>query len=331
MTDDGPLSTHTTVEYRLDDVKAKGEKKPFLYILAGSLVGRKYPLTESRSSVGRSSKCTICISDKQISRQHFEVLLEGGAAVVRDLGSRNGTFVNGVKRDVSPLADGDKIQISAATIMKFTLQDVTESHFHDKLYSMATRDPVTNAYNRGHFLTQFAQSYEQTFVDESALSMLMLDLDLFKRVNDTYGHLAGDLALQMVARALRGELRSNDLLARYGGEEFAALLRDADEEAAVAIAERMRVAVAEMKLKYQEAEFQVTISIGVATHTVQDPFPDIDSMIREADSCLYASKERGRNLVTTPGDLMEETAVGAAPDLEEPVVESAPELEDSDT
>jgi two-component system, cell cycle response regulator len=320
MTEDGPLSSHTTVEYRLDDMPAKGEKKPFLYVLAGSLVGRKYPLTESCSSVGRSSKCTICVSDNQISRQHFEILLEGGAAVVRDLGSKNGTFVNGVKRDMSPLKDGDKIQISAATIMKFSYQDVTESHFHDKLYSMATRDPVTNAYNRGHFLTQFAQAYEQTFVDESALSMLMLDLDHFKRVNDTFGHLAGDLALQRVARALLGELRSDDLLARYGGEEFAALLRDADEDAALAIAERMRVAVAETKLKYQESEFQVTISIGVATHTVRDPFPDIDSIIREADGCLYASKERGRNRVTTPTDLMEETVVGDAqetPDQEE--------------
>ncbi len=315
MTEDGPVSSHTTLEYRLDDVKEKSDKKPLLYVLAGSLVGRKYPLTESCSSVGRSSKCTICISDKQISRQHFEILLEGGAAVVGDLGSKNGTFVNGVRRDLSPLKDGDKIQISAATIMNFAYQDVTESHFHDKLYSMATRDPVTNASNRGHFLTQFAQAYEQTFVDDSALSMLMLDLDHFKQVNDSYGHLAGDLASQKVARALRGELRSDDLLARYGGEEFAALLRDADEDAALAIAERMRTAVAETKMVYQDSEFQVTISIGVASHTVKDPFPDIDSIIREADGCLYASKERGRNRVTTPTDLMEETAVGEAPTL----------------
>ncbi len=317
MTEDGPLSSHTTVEYRLDEVSEKVDKKPFLYAISGPLVGRKYPLTEDCSSVGRSSKCTICITDKQISRQHFEITLEGENAVVRDLGSKNGTYVNGVKREVSPVQDGDKIQISATTIMKFTFQDVTESHFHDKLYSMATRDPLTNAYNRGHFLTQISQSFEQTVVEGTPLSLLMLDLDLFKRVNDTYGHLAGDLALQRTARALRGELRSDELLARYGGEEFAALLRDADSDAALRIAERMRNAVSEMRIVYQEFEFQLTISIGVATHTQSEPFQDIDAMTREADACLYASKAQGRNRVTTPADLMEETAIGTVPSMPE--------------
>lgn len=318
MTDEGPHSSHTTVEYRLDNVSDKVDKKPFIYVLSGALVGRKYPLLETRSTIGRSSKCTICISDKQISRQHFEVVLEGQEVEIRDLGSKNGTFVNGVKSDVTTLQDGDKIQISAATIMKFTLQDVTESHFHDELYTMATRDPVTNAYNRRHFLTQFTEAYDQTFVDESSLSLLMLDLDHFKQVNDTHGHLAGDHALQKVARALRGELRSDDLLARYGGEEFAALLRDADETAALQIAERMRSAVEETVFKYEDSEFRVTVSIGVATHSARDPFTSVDAIIGEADGCLYASKERGRNRVTTPMDLMEETTSSLPPEPPDP-------------
>ncbi len=308
MKDDGHDSAYTTIEYRIDEVSSQTDRKPFIYILSGALVGRKYPLLEERSSVGRSSKCTICISDKQISRRHFEVCLDAEGAVLNDLGSKNGTFVNGVKCEQHRLADGDKIQISAATIMKFTLQDVTESHFHDKLYSMATRDPVTNAYNRRHFLTQLTDAYEQSSLEESPLSLLMLDLDHFKRVNDTYGHLAGDLALQQVARALRGELRSDDILARYGGEEFAVLLRDADEIAALRIAERMRKVVSELRLDYQGITFNVTISIGVATFTADSPYPDINAIIREADGCLYASKERGRNRVTTPAELMEETA-----------------------
>ena len=317
MTEDGPVSSHTTVEYRLDEVSTRTDKKPFLYVISGPLVGRKYPLTESCSSVGRSSSCTICITDKQISRHHFEIALDGTNAVVRDLGSKNGTYVNGVKREVSPVKDGDKIQISAATIMKFTLQDVAESHFHDKLFSMATRDPVTNAYNRGHFLTQIAASFEQTIVEGTPLSLLMLDLDHFKKVNDTYGHLAGDLALQRTARALRGELRSDDLLARYGGEEFAALLGDADADAAQSIAERMLTAVSGMRIKYQEYEFQLTISIGVATHSQEEAFQDIEAIIRAADGCLYASKAAGRNRVTTPQDLLEETTIGTVPSMPE--------------
>jgi two-component system cell cycle response regulator len=315
MKDDGQDSAYTTIEYRIDEVPSQSDRKPFIYILSGTLVGRKYPLLEAHSSVGRSSKCTICISDKQISRRHFEICLDAEGAVLHDLGSKNGTFVNGVKCDQHRLADGDKIQISAATIMKFTLQDVTESHFHDKLYSMATRDPVTNAYNRRHFLTQINDAFEQSALEASPLSLLMLDLDHFKRVNDTYGHLAGDLALQQVARALRGELRADDILARYGGEEFAVLLRDADETAAFRIAERMRKVVSELALDYQGVTFSVTISIGVATHSAACPFPDVEALVREADGCLYASKERGRNRVTAPADLMEETAALARPSM----------------
>jgi two-component system cell cycle response regulator len=305
---DSPVS-NTTIEHKLEVSDGFGDKKPFLYVLSGPQVGRKYALVEARTKVGRSSKVTVTISDRQISREHFEIILDDQGALLRDLGSKNGTHINGVRLDEHRLRDGDKIQVSAETIMKFTLQDVTESHFHDRLYSMATRDPVTNAYNRRHFLEQFAEAFEFAVTEEQPLSLLMLDIDHFKAVNDTHGHLAGDEALRQLARWLRSELRSDDLLSRFGGEEFAVLLRDTPEERAVRIAERMRRTVQQSQVTWEDRSFNVTISIGVATHSVDCPFPNPEAIIREADTCLYISKDNGRNRTTCASDLQEETRV----------------------
>ena len=300
-------SAQTTIEHKLESVDGFGDKKAVLVFLSGSMVGRKVPLITRETSVGRSSKCSISINDRHISRTHFVVLVDERGALLKDEKSKNGTMVNGVKLRRHRLRDGDKIQLSNDTILKFTLQDVAESEFHDQMYNMAVMDPVTNIYNRRHFLQRLSEAFERAVTEDRNLALLMLDLDHFKQVNDTFGHLAGDEVLITVARELKRMLRSSDTIARFGGEEFAVLLDDKDEELACQIAERMRSHVEKLPVPYDDHVIHITMSIGVTVHNASDPFESPQELIREADNCLYMSKEQGRNRTTSSSQALAET------------------------
>ncbi|MBL8092601.1 MAG: diguanylate cyclase [Anaerolineales bacterium] len=157
-------------------------------------------------------------------------------------------------------------------------------------------DPLTSLFNRRHFFSMLDYASAQGWQVPQRLSVLVLDLDHFKQVNDTLGHRAGDQVLQSVAQIIRFSIRPGDIACRYGGEEFAILLPQADLEAALLVGERLRDSLARTEIPTDTGPIRVTVSIGAASLTVEDD-PDLESLLDRADAALYAAKRAGRNRV----------------------------------
>lgn len=164
------------------------------------------------------------------------------------------------------------------------------------LQKLSSTDRLTGLYNRGHWEEALKLEYARHCRYGHQATLLMFDIDHFKRVNDTYGHQVGDRVIQRVADLVRAHIRDADLAGRYGGEEFAVLLPDTDREGGRMLAERLREAVEAELLEHQGEQVRFTISLGVAD--LGRPCNDHQQLIEWADQALYASKRGGRNRVT---------------------------------
>jgi diguanylate cyclase (GGDEF)-like protein len=162
------------------------------------------------------------------------------------------------------------------------------------LKRLATTDPLTGALNRRHFMELMSREQRRAERYNAVFSMLMVDIDHFKRVNDTYGHQTGDQAIQAMADACQKALRPTDLLARYGGEEFIITLVHTDQAGAAKVAERLRESVSEIELPTEQGVLKFTISVGVSTFFKRSLLEEI---IGRADQALYQAKTSGRNRV----------------------------------
>lgn len=161
---------------------------------------------------------------------------------------------------------------------------------------LAITDPLTRAYNRRYFFHACEVALKSLSAQGQPLSVLVMDVDHFKRINDEFGHGQGDVALRQVAQACQRSLRQDEIFARFGGEEFAVLLPNASNAAALVVAERVRTAVAELRLETQSGEWiQPTVSVGVAT--LDPTSDDADTLITRADLAMYQAKLAGRNQV----------------------------------
>ena len=169
--------------------------------------------------------------------------------------------------------------------------------FQEEMDQMANYDAVTGVLNKHVFIRRLKEEFSYAKRKQWGMSLLMIDIDFFKKVNDTHGHMAGDYVLGGVAQRIQEAIRDEDILARYGGEEFAVILRETEAEGAAKLAERVRSLVAAKPFTFEKNDISVTISIGVAT-LAGDNFKDTDELIARADTCLYKSKEDGRNRVT---------------------------------
>lgn len=274
-------------------------KRAYILFLTGPLVGKIHLLEDGTTSLGRSNDVDIVINDTRISRHHVTLHTSGDKVQIEDLGSTNGTYVNGHRiKGLTEMHDGDKIQLSSNTIFKFAWQDKTENIFHKELYKMAVLDPTTALYNKRYFMERFLEEFSLARRNKTPLSVLLMDIDFFKKVNDTFGHLAGDLVLQQVGQLLKQMTRHEDVVARYGGEEFIVMLRSSDEESAYQTAERIRKQVEKFSFEFEGKKIPVTISIGLCTldHEAADVTTEV--MVKTADERLYVSKQGGRNRVT---------------------------------
>ena len=276
-------------------VNANGGSKAYLILLAGDNVGEMFSLSGTQI-LGRGTNADLRIRGQGISRQHCRVTTSKEAVVLEDLGSTNGTYVNGEKITKQVLQDGDKIQVGNSIILKFTYHDNLDEDFQRHMYESASRDGLTRIYNKRYLMDQLNAELRYSKRHEVPLSLLMLDLDHFKRVNDTYGHPAGDQVLVTLANVVSGIVRAEDVFARYGGEEFVVLSRNTDLEAALVISERIRENVANQVFQFGDDRVTVTVSIGVAS------IPNVeaqlaDDLIASADRALYKAKRGGRNRV----------------------------------
>jgi len=276
--------------------------RAYLIVLAGNNVGEMYKIAKSETLIGRGSQADIHVIDDGISRRHAMIAHKGTEITIKDLGSTNGTFCNGERvGEEKALSDGDKIQVGSTTILKFTFHDSLDESFQRQMYESALRDGLTKVFNKKYFQDRLESEFAYAVRHSSPLSLVMFDIDHFKNINDTYGHLAGDYALVTLSNVVAQTIRQEDVFARYGGEEFAVICRGVDLQGASAFGERIRRIVQAQLFLYQETEIRVTISVGVAT------VPDVGmrepaELIALADEALYEAKRGGRNRVVTSAD-----------------------------
>jgi two-component system, cell cycle response regulator len=270
----------------------------------GPDMGRRWPLGTDEIVVGRGSDCDIQIDRDSVSRRHARVYRVDDQWFVEDLGSTNGSYINDVPIQRSPLRDGDFVKIGSA-IFKFLYGSGIETSYHEEIYRMTIIDGLTGAHNKRFFLEFLEREMARCSRYNRPLSLLMFDIDHFKQINDTHGHLTGDYVLKELARRLLHRIRKEELLARYGGEEFAVVLPETSHETALQFAETLRRMVGSELFEYEGDRFPVTISIGVSTLDFESlsqgmaPPPQMDPLefIREADGNLYKAKRGGRNCV----------------------------------
>jgi two-component system cell cycle response regulator len=303
------IGVNDTVGVDVDEAETSAEQSsisqrqniPILMILQGDGQGKKFPLTDRESLIGRSPDAYIQLSDFEISRNHAKVVYENQSqkdepprCVLVDEGSRNGTFVNGERIKSCPLQDKDIIAIGSI-LAGYYVKDENEVRFDSELYSMATIDSLTGVYNKHYFQRELQRELQRALRGGAPLTLLFCDLDRFKRINDTYGHLAGDMILRKIGEILTGTHREYDICARYGGEEFAVILPSTTMRDAEFAAERLRMSVESHIFTYQEEIIRMTISVGVAA--LKPDMRSAEDLIKAADDALYRAKEGGRNQV----------------------------------
>jgi two-component system, cell cycle response regulator len=260
----------------------------------GDLLGKRFTMEREALLIGRTTECDIVVELDSVSRRHARIQRERTNIVVHDLGSTNGTYVNQVQIKSRVLSDGDQIKIGNA-IFKFLSGGNVESGYHEAIYRMVIVDGLTEVHNKRYFLEFLERELARSARYKHSLSLVMYDLDHFKNVNDTYGHLAGDHVLREISRRLHSRIRREELLARYGGEEFVILLPETDSEGAISFAEHIRERVEAEPVNFEGEVIKVTISVGVAT--IKGETMDTDGIIRMADENLYEAKRSGRNRV----------------------------------
>jgi len=262
----------------------------------GVSAGQVLSVTDCPFSMGRHPTNQLPIDDDSISRFHARFTSAGGEYFLEDLGSRNGTFIQGKRVTRAAIKDDDWVQLGARVAFRFALTDTRQEGLLRKLYESSTRDALTGAYNRRHFEDRLRAEIAFAVRHSTDCGLLILDLDHFKRVNDTHGHPAGDAVLRHLTAIAGRTLRTEDVFARFGGEEFAVILRGASTRGAGRLAERLREALAEQHASYEGREIPATLSVGCAALSCcAKPTPE--DLVATADRRLYRAKQTGRNRV----------------------------------
>jgi two-component system cell cycle response regulator len=283
----------TVVATSLAPAAPGGGKRAQLVVLAGSNVGEMYNM-QGTLTIGRGRDADIRIQGDGISRQHARIRVGNEDVQFEDLGSTNGSFVNGERASRCALQDGDKIQLGSATILKFTYQDEIDEDFQRQMFESASRDALTQIYNKRFFLERLHSEFAFSMRHKALLSLIIFDIDHFKLINDTHGHLAGDFVLAELAKTVSPMIRSEDVFARYGGEEFVIMSRSTDPPSAAVVSERVRQTVERFRFEYEGKRLSVTVSLGMAGM----PNPEIkapEDLLARADRALYEAKRGGRN------------------------------------
>jgi len=237
----------------------------YLVVLAGVSAGEMFKLQEETTVVGRGPKVAVRLNDEGVSREHCRFVRQGEKIVVEDLGSTNGTFCNGVRIERRELTDGDKIMVGSTTILKFTYHDYLDEVFQRQMYESALRDGLTKVFNKKYFTDYLEKEFAFADRHGGPLALIFIDIDFFKKINDSNGHQAGDFVLAELSQMMTLLLRTEDVLARFGGEDI-----------------------------------PVTISLGIVA-IPESGITDHNAFLAAADRALYEAKRSGRNRVCVHG------------------------------
>jgi len=259
-------------------------------------MGCRYPLSDRPLVLGRGDDCDIRLTDHSVSRKHARIEPSSDGYRVSDQNSTNGTFVNDKQLD-SPrlLQDGDYLRVGNC-LYRYLAGGNIEAEYHEEIYRLTILDGLTQIHNARYLNEFLAREVVRSQRHNRPLSVLALDIDKFKSLNDSLGHLCGDFVLRELADVIRGNVRQEDLFARCGGEEFVVVLVETTKEGATAVAERLRDAVAKHQFRFETTPINLTISIGVAS-TSGDSEITPTALRKAADEKLYEAKHSGRNKV----------------------------------
>ena len=278
-----------------------GHAPPSLVMLVGpsNSIGRQWEILDTDRVIGRSELSHICVEDRSVSKSHAKVTIVSGEVNIIDLKSTNKTIVNGeIIKPMVPrkLNNNDQVK-TGNVIFKFLAKGNVETLSAAETFDRTQMDSLTGIYNKGALEVKGGEFFRRAELLAAPLSLVTFDIDHFKKVNDTYGHAAGDYILKEVASEVRNKLiRDNDFFARSGGEEFCLLILGGEQEQAKHIAERIRTTIEEYKFDFQDQVIPITISAGVSTRVPKDvSWKDV---FQRADKGLYDSKKNGRNKVT---------------------------------
>ncbi len=307
-------TTNLAVDGRLPSAIAPvAARAPHLTAIAGPSAGEVYALEGDEISIGRGRESDLYLDSDGVSRKHARIVRQGGEYVLEDLGSTNGTFLQqdggeDVRVRFHALQPGDRVRIGTHVVMRFAFLDENESRLQRQLYEGAVRDALTGAHNRKFFDDRARAEVAHALRHGAQLSLIILDIDHFKRINDGWGHPAGDAVLKALVTRLSEVIRVDVLFARIGGEEFVLLTRGVDEPGATAFAERLRGEIERLSISWQGTLIPVSASLGVAglqeLHAelgAQGP-ASVESLLARADERLYQAKKGGRNRVVGARD-----------------------------
>jgi two-component system, cell cycle response regulator len=294
---DEESSTRTTHSVVVVPAQGKQRTRALLTIVGGSSAGRVYPMREDETTIGRGKEAHVRLDDAGTSRLHARIVFTAeGSYLLEDLSSTNGTFLRGKRIEREELSSGDRIHIGPDVVMSFAILDSTAVRLTHQLYESSVRDPLTRAHNRRYLVERLASEVAYARRHKARLGVLLFDLDSFKLVNDTHGHLAGDEVLRQISALVIRMIRTEDVFARFGGEEFVVIVRGIEYANVSRFAERLRAAVERLEIQVEDVALRVTISVGFATF---DELPDVertpDGLLRIADERLYRAKTAGRN------------------------------------
>jgi diguanylate cyclase (GGDEF)-like protein len=278
---------------------AGANRKAYLVVLAGWEIGREIELAGGEFLFGRSLKAAIRINSPSVSREHAKITCCGDHGdpcyVVTDLMSNNGTMVNNVPVESARLHNGDKISMGDV-LFKFVLADEADARFYKDIHRLIHFDQLTGLMTMDAFRRRLEFEMQRT---DGMFTLAMTDLDGLKKVNDTYGHLAGRMVIREMGAIIRQCLRQQDIAALYGGDETAIMFCEVSAEDAVGFAENIRHTLEAHVFEYKEHKFHVTISQGLAQWPKDGS--TMDELIAAADTALYAAKAAGRNCVRVCG------------------------------
>jgi two-component system, cell cycle response regulator len=269
---------------------------PYLMMYTERNMGRRLDLTEAKITIGRSPEADIVIEDKRVSKIHCTVQYAKGSIIVEDNQSTNGTFLNGQRIDKASVNTSALLQVGG-TVMKVEFKNKSEVDYEDELLKKATTDALTGIANRHYFMSRAREELAFARRTNGLVGLVMLDIDHFKQVNDTYGHQAGDYVLSQFASLVLKRIRGEDIFGRYGGEEFVVLMRgEMEPPGAQIFCERIRKTVEEYPFTFNDQHITVTVSAGLCLRNGGE-IKSIDELVQAADKALYRAKMGGRNRI----------------------------------
>jgi HlyD family secretion protein len=317
MANNESVNTETKV---LSTVELRGSQKNsgFYFtvtVIEGRDFGCIFQLDKAETTIGRKdedgTKPDVELNDERTSRRHLLLVKKPfkdntSQIVAIDLGSKNGTYLNGqrITGGEVQLHTGDKLQVGN-TVLKFEIKDNIDASFQERLYQQVTRDPQTGLWNHNYAKQEIEKLVSMGTRSNISFSVVLIEIDFFQTLNETYGRAVGDNVLRAVAQRIGAEISDYEIAARFGGTQILIILPETDMAGALSMAERLRQAIEKQDFSAQECNQRITVSGGIAQFPICAKKGD--ELLKQVDEALFRAKQLGRNRIVKAEATQQET------------------------